>query len=384
MNIEDNETFEALCARFLPKFNEFLMRRSKNIFSCELATSLDGINSMPALYDKDGVRKQVIAPLALLTKNIDEEIREVTEATATANNAAEKAEEAARQVTSAIDSTKQLVDTVTAAETTRDESENTRIANEKTRIAQEDTRQEQEDVRIANEENRNTGEAERQRAEVARAEAEQLRATAEEKRVLDYATVKDAADKATENANSMAANPPYVDRDGYYYRWNVGTQSYDKTDVNLTGKAFVVKKVFASVAEMEATDIDAFAENDFVLINTTNVEDEDNAKLYVVAVNDNGDKFYSYLVDLSGFQGFTGKTPQLIVGTVTSLQEDENAAVSMTPDDVDSEGNPKYKINFGIPRGKSLKYSDLTEEQLAELKKPATDAANESEEQTAL
>lgn len=71
-----NEEFEALCAALLPKFNEYLMRHSKNIFSCELATSLDGIKTMPALYDLDGVQKQVIAPLALLTKDVDIEIEE--------------------------------------------------------------------------------------------------------------------------------------------------------------------------------------------------------------------------------------------------------------------------------------------------------------------
>ena len=67
MNIESNQEFEALCARLLPKFNEYLRLHSKNIFSCELATSLDGIKTMPALYDLNGVRKQVIAPLSLLT-----------------------------------------------------------------------------------------------------------------------------------------------------------------------------------------------------------------------------------------------------------------------------------------------------------------------------
>lgn len=71
-----NEELEALCAALLPKFNEYLMRHSKNIFSCELATSLDGIKTMPALYDLDGVQKQVIAPLSLLTKDVDIEIEE--------------------------------------------------------------------------------------------------------------------------------------------------------------------------------------------------------------------------------------------------------------------------------------------------------------------
>ena len=69
-----NEEFEALCAALLPKFNEYLMRHSKNIFSCELATSLEGIKTMPALYDLNGVQKQVIAPLSLLTKDVDAEI----------------------------------------------------------------------------------------------------------------------------------------------------------------------------------------------------------------------------------------------------------------------------------------------------------------------
>ena len=84
MNIESNQEFEALCARLLPKFNEYLRLHSKNIFSCELATSLDGIKTMPALYDLNGVRKQVIAPLSLLTKDVDAEIAEAKKATAAA------------------------------------------------------------------------------------------------------------------------------------------------------------------------------------------------------------------------------------------------------------------------------------------------------------
>ena len=96
-----NEEFEALCAALLPKFNEYLMRHSKNIFSCELATSLDGIKTMPALYDLDGVQKQVIAPLALLTKDVDIEIEEAKKATDAAKEAAGKANEAAASVTKA-------------------------------------------------------------------------------------------------------------------------------------------------------------------------------------------------------------------------------------------------------------------------------------------
>lgn len=119
-----NEEFEALCAALLPKFNEYLMRHSKNIFSCELATSLDGIKTMPALYDLDGVQKQVIAPLSLLTKDVDIEIEESKKATAAANAAAGKANEAAASVTKATtDLTterKKVEDAVAASKTATD------------------------------------------------------------------------------------------------------------------------------------------------------------------------------------------------------------------------------------------------------------------------
>lgn len=101
MGIENDTEFEALCARLLPKFNEYLQRHSKNIFSCELATSLDGISTMPALYSKDGVQKQVIAPLSLLTKDVDIRIEEAKQATEEANTAAGKANDAAASVNKA-------------------------------------------------------------------------------------------------------------------------------------------------------------------------------------------------------------------------------------------------------------------------------------------
>ena len=45
----------------------------------------------------------------------------------------------------------------------------------------------------------------------------------------------DSADVATAKAKDTAAHPGYVDNDGYYYKWNVETRTYEKTDVNLKG-----------------------------------------------------------------------------------------------------------------------------------------------------
>lgn len=230
------------------------------------------------------------------------------------------------------------------------------------------------DTLNTNEEARKKEEEARVIAEQKRTDAEQSRVAAETKRETDFATSKKACDDATNKALSTYSHPPYVDADGYYYKWNVLTGNYDKTDVNLTGKAFQIKKVFSSVSAMNATDVNTFAENDFVLINTVNVEDEDNAKLYVVALNEQGQKFYSYLVDMSGFRGFTGKTPQIVIGSVNTLAPGSSASASLVANGTDASGNPVYTLNFAIPKGEKITLADLTEDEIKLLQKPANDA----------
>lgn len=236
------------------------------------------------------------------------------------------------------------------------------------------TNKETNDTLNTNEEARKKEEEARVIAEQKRTDAEQSRVTAETKREADFATSKKACDDATNKALSTYSHPPYVDADGYYYKWNVSTGSYDKTDVNLTGKAFQIKKVFSSVSAMNATDVNTFAENDFVLINTVNVEDEDNAKLYVVALNEQRQKFYSYLVDMSGFRGFTGKTPQIVIGSVNTLAPGSSASASLVANGTDASGNPVYTLNFAIPKGEKITLADLTEDEIKLLQKPANDA----------
>ena len=267
-------------------------------------------------------------------------------------------------------------------EVKRVDAESERAKSEEARVADESSRVDAEAQRVSAEAQRVSAENERENAEQYRVAAEDDRMAAETQRETDFAISKKACDDATDKALSTYSHPPYVDADGYYYKWNVSTGSYDKTDVNLTGKAFQIKKVFASVSAMNATDVNTFAENDFILINTANVEDEDNAKLYVVALNERGQKFYSYLVDMSGFRGFTGKTPQFLIGNVTTLAENADADASISASGTDTDGNPIYKLNLGIPRGIRLRFADLTDSDKAELMKPATDAAAESRTQT--
>ena len=70
----------------------------------------------------------------------------------------------------------------------------------------------------------------------------------------------------------------------------------------IQGEAFAISKVYKSVSEMNADFENAeVKEGQFVLINTGNIEDEDNAKLFVKGVTS-----YNYLTDLSGATGMTG------------------------------------------------------------------------------
>ena len=54
-------------------------------------------------------------------------------------------------------------------------------------------------------------------------------------------------------------------------------------------------------------------EGKFVIINTGSVEEEDTGKLYLRTSTG-----YDYIVDVSGMRGFTGKTPQFSIGTITA------------------------------------------------------------------
>lgn len=244
MGIENDTEFEALCARLLPKFNEYLQRHSKNIFSCELATSLDGISTMPALYSKDGVQKQVIAPLSLFTKDVDIRIEEAKQATEEANTAAGKANDAAASVNKATtDLTaerKKVEDAVSASKSQTEAAKQATEAtlsskaaiesNEAKRQAAEQTRQSQEQARMDSETKRAT-------AENARIAAEAGRVTAENKRIDDTLTALTESEKQTNLAQELNDHPPKMGDNGNWWQWDLSKHTYVDTGVIARGGA---------------------------------------------------------------------------------------------------------------------------------------------------
>lgn len=227
-------------------------------------------------------------------------------------------------------------------EDARHNSELVRINAESLRVTEENTRKTAETGRVNAENNRVTEEGKR-------ATAEKGRVDAEAGRVSEFATLKQNAETATANANDTANHPTYIGSDHYVYKWNKSTKAYDKMDIYCKGDAFGIKIVYPSVAALQAdvnnTDVRV---GDFALVNTGNVEDPDNAKLYVKNKKADGTYIYDFLVDMSGAIGFTGKTPQFSIGTVS---KGAAPSVSLSEDGTDTDGNPKYKLNLVLPQG---------------------------------
>lgn len=119
--------------------------------------------------------------------------------------------------------------------------------------------------------------------------------------VKEIEGIVDDAIAATEKAEEIASNPPkIVDNDWWIY--NYDTKQYVNTGISAIGDAFTYKKEYPSVEAMEADWGTADVKlGEYVLINTNDVEDPDDAKVYLKTQNG-----WKFIVDLSGMQGIQG------------------------------------------------------------------------------
>ena len=113
--------------------------------------------------------------------------------------------------------------------------------------------------------------------------------------------IVDDAIAATDKAEEIASNPPkIVDNDWWIYDYD--TKQYVNTGIAAIGDAFTYKKEYPSVEAMEADWGTADVKlGEYVLINTGNVEDPDDAKVYLKT-----QEGWKFIVDLSGMQGIQG------------------------------------------------------------------------------
>lgn len=113
--------------------------------------------------------------------------------------------------------------------------------------------------------------------------------------------IVDDAIAATDKAEEIASNPPkIVDNDWWIYDYD--TKQYVNSGIAAIGDAFTYKKEYPSVEAMEADWGTADVKlGEYVLINTGNVEDPDDAKVYLKT-----QEGWKFIVDLSGMQGIQG------------------------------------------------------------------------------
>lgn len=113
--------------------------------------------------------------------------------------------------------------------------------------------------------------------------------------------VVDDAVAAIDKVEEIASNPPkIVDNDWWVY--NYETKQYVNTGIAAIGDAFTYKKEYPSIEAMEADWGTADVKlGEYVLINTNDVEDPDDAKVYLKTQNG-----WKFIVDLSGMQGIQG------------------------------------------------------------------------------
>lgn len=119
--------------------------------------------------------------------------------------------------------------------------------------------------------------------------------------VTDIEGIVDDAIAATDKAEEIASNPPkIVDNDWWIYDYD--TKQYVNTGIAAIGDVFTYKKEYPSIEAMEADWGTADVKlGEYVLINTNDVEDPDDAKVYLKT-----QEGWKFIVDLSGMQGIQG------------------------------------------------------------------------------
>lgn len=113
--------------------------------------------------------------------------------------------------------------------------------------------------------------------------------------------IVDDAIAAADKAEEIASNPPKI-VDGDWWIYDYDTKQYVNTGIAAIGDAFTYKKEYPSVEAMEADWGTADVKlGEYVLINTNDVGDPDDAKVYLKT-----QEGWKFIVDLSGMQGIQG------------------------------------------------------------------------------
>lgn len=194
--------------------------------------------------------------------------------------------------------------------------------------------------------------------------------------VEDAKNAADRANAAADISETLNENPPKIVND-YWWFYNIDTGRYENTGIKAIGDSFVIKRTYSSVQEME----DNFNSPDvlvgeFVVINTEDIEDPENSRLYMKA-----EESWKFITDLSGATGVTGLSAYQIAvqhgfeGTeeewLESLSKDSKDAAKEAKAAADNANNAVETTNQAIQEAKAATAK-------------ATEAANNANEKATL
>ena len=166
----------------------------------------------------------------------------------------------------------------------------------------------------------------------------------------DYAkkTTDELVNKAENGDFDGATFTPSVSSDGDL-SWSNDKGLDNPTTVNIkgqkgdTGEPFTISKTYPSVEAMNA-DFDNMEVGDYVMI-ASSVNDEDNAKLYVKT-----DTEWVFITDFSGAIGIQGE-PGVGITTVTSGQSTQQDGNTVTPITVNKTDSTQQTFNVSAKNG---------------------------------
>lgn len=315
---------EAFYAMALPGFLDYLKVHGTSVNRVEMATTIEGITSLPGRYRLGGVEKNVLVPLELLTKGVDIQIEACREATLKANTEAKNADNSAARAD------------ISAAGADRSA----------------------EAADLATQQSRN-------------------------QTALSEIATKAAGDAAN-RLNALSDHRDEI-RDGYWWRWNEETGEWYNTGEIAKGETPVLESGTTITGE---TGTDASAEiiangtteggqprykinlviprgsdgnpgedgNDGktvqLQIGDVAKGDTPSATLTPDGTDTSGNPVYKLnLVLPKGDKGNDGKTPVFETGTVTTGNPGTAASATVEFVGTTAEGYPLYKINLTVPRG---------------------------------
>ena len=182
--------------------------------------------------------------------------------------------------------------------------------------------------------------------------------------VEDAKNAADRANAAADISETLNENPPKIVND-YWWFYNIDTGRYENTGIKAIWDSFVIKRTYSSVQEME----DNFNSPDvlvgeFVVINTEDIEDPENSRLYMKA-----EESWKFITDLSGATGVTGLSAYQIAVQHGFEGTEEEWLESLSKDSKDAAKEAKAAASAAIQATSDLREFEGEARQSEELRK---------------